>query len=279
MRAENARRLPALLDADDRVVRRFAHRLAVADGRLPPVTLARTAAADRDVVVQRLCADAVPAHVGKGCPEEVIGPLLNARGAHARSAGVTALRRAGRPDRAEPFLVDRSALVRACARYVLRQHGDDPPSRYRAWCADAARLDLPPWAAVGLAECGRRTDAALLWPLVGHPDAAVRARAVTGLRLLDAADASRLWPLLADEAPAVAREAATALLPSALAVPMEWLSRCVGPERPVHTRKAACRLLLAAGGAERLRTLRALADDPDERIRARARSALRLRRV
>jgi hypothetical protein len=64
--------------------------------------------------------------------DEVLGPLLGARNPRARATGVTALRAAGRPGRAEGFLADRSGVVRACARYVVRQGGGDPLASYRA---------------------------------------------------------------------------------------------------------------------------------------------------
>ncbi|MYR57267.1 hypothetical protein GTY54_13860, partial [Streptomyces sp. SID625] len=50
-----------LLRHTDRGVRRFAHRLAVAEGLLTSGELARTAARDEDAVVQTLCAEAAPA--------------------------------------------------------------------------------------------------------------------------------------------------------------------------------------------------------------------------
>ncbi|MEU3844214.1 hypothetical protein AB0E88_29845 [Streptomyces sp. NPDC028635] len=178
--------------------------------------------------------------------EEVLGPLLTARNPHARATGVTALRRAGRPERAEDFLADRSALVRACARYVVRQHGTDPLPWYRQRCAASDGSAVPPGAVVGLAECGERTDAGLLWPLVHHADPRVRARAVAGLRILDV-DVRSLWPLLEDPAGGVVREVTRALLPSARSLDAEWLAGLLTPETPGATRVAATRLLGAYG--------------------------------
>jgi hypothetical protein len=40
--------------------------------------------------------------------------------------------------------------------------------------ADPSARDLPPAAPRGLAECGSRTDAVLLVPLLGHPSGADR---------------------------------------------------------------------------------------------------------
>lgn len=277
--AAGSARLVPLLGHADPVVRRFAHRIAVDEHALTAEELARTAARDSDVVVQSLCADAALAGVGErpgeGAYFDVVSPLLGARNPRVRSAGVTALRRVGRPESARGFLTDRSALVRACARYVLKQSGTDPLPLYREWCAEPDDAALPPGAAVGLAECGTRADAELLLPLLSHPVATVRARAVAGLRILDVADTERLRSLLDDPAPAVAREACAALLPSARQLPTEWLMTRTEPQRPRHTRVAAFRLLCTQSGASQLRAATALLDDIDVKLRLRAEQIVR----
>jgi hypothetical protein len=272
-------RLGALLGHDDRDVSRFAYRLAVEEGLLTSAELARAASHDEDVVVQTLCGEAALATVGDsstGAPDDdVLTPLLAARFPRVRAIGVTALRRAGRPARAEEFLADRSALVRACARYVLRQHGIDPLPWYRRRCFEVGDAALPPGAAIGLAECGERTDAALLRPLLAHPAPGVRARAVAGLRTLDAADTRRLLPLLDDAASGVVREVTAALLPSARSLDIDWLTARLASDRPRHVRVAALRLLDAAGGLIRLRASVALLEDPDDRLRSWAAQSVR----
>ncbi|MBD9735176.1 hypothetical protein IGX29_25905 [Streptomyces sp. H28] len=262
-------RLAALFAHPDRNVRRFGYRLAVGRRLLGPAELARAAARDEDTVVQDLCATAVLTSLRdeEGACDEVLAPLLSARSPRARSAGVTALRRAGRPERAELFLGDRSALVRACARYVVRQLGGDPVPWYRQRCAAPDGPGLPPGAVVGLAECGDRADGGLLWPLLAHPAAGVRARAVTGLRALELADAGRLRPLLEDPAPAVVRETTAALLPVAKQLPADWLLERTGSEWPRHVRVAAFRLLDAYGGIVALRAAVGLLEDPDAKLR------------
>ncbi|MGW1465185.1 HEAT repeat domain-containing protein [Streptomyces sp. NPDC002308] len=288
LRGASLERLAALFDAPDRAVRRFACRLAVERRLLGPVELARAAARDEDAVVQDLCATAAlaaltalhdePSHETY---EAVLAPLLTARHPRVRSAGVTALRPAGLSERAEAFLGDRSALVRACARYVVRQHGGDAAAWYRERCTAAANPGsaaadpgLAPGAVVGLAECGNRPDAALLWPLLKHPAPRVRAGAVAGLRLLDCAEAGRLLPLLDDASAGVARETAVALLPSAGRLPADWLlERLSG--RPRHVRLAAFRLLDARGGVEALRAAVGLLEDPDVKVRTRAEQSVR----
>ncbi|MGW1326057.1 hypothetical protein ACWD64_26365 [Streptomyces antibioticus] len=259
-----------------RTVQRFAYRLAVEEGLLSAVELARAAARGADTVVQSLCADAaLAAMTGDDAWDDVLEPLLGARGPRARSAGVTALRRAGRAERAAGFLPDRSGMVRACARYVVRQLGGDPRAWYRERCADPADPSLPPGAVLGLAECGERADAVTLWPLLGHPAAGVRARAVAGLRVLDTVDVARLWPLLDDPSPSVVREVTAALLPSAERLPADRLLARLGAGRPPAVRTAALRLLDAYGGVPGLRAAVALLDDPDVRLAERAERSVR----
>jgi len=128
---------------------------------------------------------------------------------------------------------------------------------------------------IGLAECGGRADAELLWTLVGHPTGAVRAQAVAGLRVLDVADVRRLWPLLDDPAAGVVRELTAALLPSAELVPEEWLTERLGAGWPRPVRGAAFRLLDARGGGVRRRAAEALSDDPDVKLRGWAEHAVK----
>ncbi|WP_327341145.1 hypothetical protein [Streptomyces europaeiscabiei] len=259
----------AVLFADpDRIVRRFAYRLALEGRLLRPAELARAAARDEDTVVQDLCATAALSALGdEDVYEDVLPALLSARNPRTRSAGVTALRRAGRSEQAEPFLSDRSALVRACARYVVRQQGGDPAAWYRERCTAPDDPELPPGAVIGLAECGNRADAGLLWPLLAHPAAGVRARAVAGLRALDCVDAKQLRPLLDDPAAGVVRETALALLPSAKELPADRLLERTGLERPRHVRVGAFRLLDARGGIVALRVAVGLLEDPDVKLR------------
>ncbi|CAD5929932.1 MULTISPECIES: hypothetical protein [unclassified Streptomyces] len=241
----------ALMAHQDRATYRLAYRIAVERGLLTPAELATTAATCGDVTLQDLCAEAAVAALtatdGEAGQAAVLGRLLTARAARVRSAGVTALRRAGRHGEAEPFLADRSAVVRACARYVLRQGGIDPLPLYRALCAEPA---AHPGAAAGLGECGERaTDTGTLWALVEHPLPAVRVCAITGLRALEAVVRERLTSSLDDPSPAVVRAATRALLPEAAGIPETLLRERTAPDRPRAVRVAAERLLRAAGRA------------------------------
>lgn len=276
LRTAPAETLAPLYASPYRAVRRYAHRLAIAESLLSPAALARAAGRDSDTVVQSLCADAALAAVAampQGSCDDVLEPLLVARGPRARAAGVTALRRSGQGERAVGFLGDRAAMVRACARYVVRQSGGDPLPWYRERCA---RPDsLSPGVVIGLAECGERGDAELLWPLLAHPAPGVRARAVAGLRVLDMVEVRRLRALLEDPAPGVVRETTQALLPSARSLDADRLAELLAVERPRPVRVAAFRLLYAYGGLVRLRAAVALVDDPDDRLRDWARHSVR----
>ncbi|MCL6292512.1 hypothetical protein PV689_27165 [Streptomyces sp. ATCC51928] len=231
----------------DRATYRLAYRIAVERGLLTPMELATTAATCGDVTLQDLCAEAAvrPGPAPEPDAAAVLDRLLTARSPRVRSAGVTALRRAGRHGDAERFLADRSALVRACARYVLRQDGVDPLPLCRALCTEPA---AHPGAAAGLGECGdRAADAGTLWALVEHPLPAVRLHAIGGLRALDVVVRERLTPLLDDPSPAVVRAATRALLPEAAGIPERLLRERGAPDRPRAVRVAADRLLRAAG--------------------------------
>ncbi|WP_455712143.1 hypothetical protein [Streptomyces canus] len=275
LRSADREALLPLLTHADRTVRRFAHRLAVEEGFLSAAELARTAARDEDTVVQGLCAEAALASVAEGAADDdVLEPLLAARNPRARSAGVTALRRAGRGERAVGFLGDRAAVVRACARYVVRQSGGEPVEWYRRRCAEAGDAVLSAGVVSGLAECGDRSDAEVLWELTSHGDPVVRARAVGGLRALDVLDVRRLRALLDDPAPGVVREATLALVPSARMLDDGWLLERLAAERARETRVSAFRLLNAYGGLVRLRAAVALVGDPDDRLRQWARQSV-----
>ncbi|MFF7089142.1 hypothetical protein ACFY9U_32935 [Streptomyces anthocyanicus] len=89
--------LAVLFTDPDRIVRRFAYRLAIEGQLLRPAELARAAARDQDTVAQDLCATAALTAPGdQDAYQCVLPPLLSARNPRIRSAGVTALRRVGR---------------------------------------------------------------------------------------------------------------------------------------------------------------------------------------
>ncbi|TXS51359.1 hypothetical protein [Streptomyces sp. t39] len=264
-------------DTRDTATRRLAARVVAARGRPGARESARRAASEHDPVLCRMWSDAaLAAMAAEGADDGAVDTLLAARAPMVRAAGVTALRRAGRTREAAGSLTDRSALVRACARWASAQGDGDAHAHYRALSADPA--SLVPGAVAGLAECGRREDAALLRLLLTHASGAVRARAVAGLRSLECAPPALVLPLIDDPSPAVVREATEALLPYTAALPGEALSRRLAPGRPTPTRRAAFRLLRARGGLDQLRAAVALTADEDPGLRGSAESAVQLRR-
>ncbi len=262
-----------LMGSRDRATCRLGHRIAIAQGRFSAAGLARIAATHEDVVVQDLCADAALARAATGAQyAEIVRPLLGSRHPRVRAAGVTALNRTGGVEEATASLADRSGAVRACARWVLRQHGVDPLPHYRAICS-GPRAAVSPGAVAGLGECGGKPGAELLHSLLTHPTGAVRARAVAALRIIGTVETERLRPLLADPSAAVTREASVALVPDAARLSELLLWEHLAPERPRHIRTAAYRLLSAHRETVQLRCHLTLLNDADPGLRAQAHAA------
>ncbi|MFD3439312.1 hypothetical protein ACFWU3_17585 [Streptomyces sp. NPDC058685] len=256
-----------LLESGDRATRRLAAGILLDAHALGAVELAGRAAVERDTALAGRWADAAVATMDAADHDEVVAVLLGSRLPSVRSAGVTSLHRTGRGADAASWLTDRSGLVRACARWALRQSGTDPHAVYRGLCADPATVT--PGAAIGLAECGDNADADPLTTLARHPDGAVRARALAGLRLLDATRTQLMRDLLDDPHPGVVREASLALLPSAGTLPEAWLRERLAPGRARASRIAAFRLLSAQGGTAALRAAVDLLADEDATLRRR----------
>ncbi|MFJ8012248.1 HEAT repeat domain-containing protein [Streptomyces sp. NPDC096339] len=263
-----------LRESADLPTRRFAARLSLESGDFGARELARLASAELDPPTARMWADAaLAAMAADGPDDQAVDFLLGAHIPMVRATGVTALRRAGRAAEAGEHLTDRSGLVRACARWAVRQDGGDPYASYRELVTDPARVT--PYAVSGFAECARREDGPLLRALLGHPGGPVRAAAVAGLRLLDADDEQLLRPLLDDPSPAVAREVCRSLRATAGPLPADWLTARVAPDRPTHTRRAAFHLLRDQGGTAALRAAVTLLDVRDPGLRLLAEDTVR----
>ncbi|MFE2285846.1 hypothetical protein ACFXDJ_16975 [Streptomyces sp. NPDC059443] len=259
--------LDRLCERPDLPTRRFAARLSVETGRLGVRELALLAACELDPATARLWTDAaLRAMAADGPDHAAVDALLTGRLPMVRASGVTALRGAGRAAEAERYLTDRSGLVRACARWLVKQDGGDPYEH----CLDLVTAPGPisPHAVTGFAECAKHADAPLLHHLLGHPSGPVRAAAVAGLRRLDdATDDALLIPLLDDPSASVAREACLSLLQVTERLDHRHLAERIRPERPVHVRRAAFRLLRARGGIHELRAAVTLSKDPDPFLR------------
>lgn len=275
--AQRASVLDRLRRTADLPTRQFAARLIVAAGQETDVReLARRAGAELDPRTAQLWSDAaLAAFAADGPDDEAADILLGGRIPTVRAAGVTALRRAGRAAEASRHLVDRSGLVRACARWLLSQDGGNPYAHYRALLE--APGDVSPHAATGLSECAQRSDAPLLLGLLDHSSGRVRAAALAGLRRLGVrADEAVLVALLDDASASVTREASLSLLPAARRLDPVHLAERIAPERPEHVRRAAFRLLRERGGIVQLRASVALLEDSDPGLRRTARETVRL---
>lgn len=270
--AQRADALDRLHRSADPLTRRFAARLTIEAGRTGVRELARRAALEPDPFAAQLWTDAALRTMAADGPDDAaIDTLLAGLGPMVRAAGVTALRRAGRAAEAARYLADRNGLVRACARWLLSQDGGDPAAQYLALVTDAGQVSR--YAVTGFSECAKRADAPLLRPLLGHPSAGVRAAAVAGLRRLDdATDDALLVPLLDDRSTSVAREAARSLLPAAPRLDEGHLAERIEPERPLHVRRSAFRLLCVLGGIRELRAAVTVSKDPDPVLREAARA-------
>ncbi|MFJ3635047.1 hypothetical protein [Streptomyces sp. NPDC090112] len=253
----------------DLPTRRFAAGLTLAAGAFGVRELARRAGAEQDPVTAALWTDAALAAMAADGPDgAAVDSLLAGHLPLVRAAGVTALRGAGRGAEAAAFLADRSGPVRACARWLVRQEGGDPYDHCLARVTDPGRIT--PYAVTALVECGRTGDGPLLHALLARPGRggdAVRAAALAGLRALELPDVALLLPLLDDPSPSVAREASLSLVPVAASLPADLLTARIAPGRPVHTRRAAHRLLHAQGGIRALRASVELLTDEDPGVR------------
>ncbi|MGW7106382.1 hypothetical protein ACWGHU_09465 [Streptomyces xanthophaeus] len=255
--------------------RRAAVRISLegAGARAAPA-LARRAAGEGDAVLRDLWTRAaLAAMAAQGSEDAAVDTLLASRAGYVRAAGVTALRAAGRATEGSRHLADPSGTVRACARWLVRQEGGDAGDAYRRLCAESPT----PGAVLGLAECGSRADSALVAGLLGHREDEVRAAAVAALRLLGVPEPGpqALLLLLDDPSPAVVREAARSLRPLAAGLPTAHLVERARPDRPVHLRRAALRLLASQGADEGLPSVTGALDDPDPGLRRTALALLR----
>ncbi|GGT17505.1 MULTISPECIES: HEAT repeat domain-containing protein [Streptomyces] len=296
--------LARLSGSADLPTRRYATRLTLGTpllrDRLTVRDLARLAAAERDPANAAVWTDATLAALAEARPDssgddaggrdgaaegaaerdgaaardEAVDLLIGSPLPSVRAAGITALRRAGRTAEGVSHLADPSPLVRACARWLTARDGGDPHEHYRRLAADPSGCSAH--AVAGLAEGGRTEDVPLLRSLVDHPSGAVRAAAVAGLRRLGAdPDRTALLALLDDPSPAVAREATRSLRTVAEDLDTgHLLSRCT-PKQPLHTRRAAFRLLQVQGGTAARQAAESLSSDWNPALRRAALAASR----
>jgi hypothetical protein len=260
--------LDALLASPDPRLRRFALRTALMSRRLPLRTLAAITRRDTDRHCRSLAAEAAVREAAWTERVDLLRQLAGSRYQEVRVEALVGLVRTGRADEVTAYLGDPSALVRATAREAARRTGTDALTWYR----DA--LSVPsPGVIAGLAESGRRDGADSLTPLLGHPEAAVRAAALRGLRGLDAVPVERAVTLLRDPSSKVIRETTAALRTRLGQLPAGLGESLLADRERAAVRRAGYRLLDEPDPVRRLRILLGTAADPDPRLAGMATSA------
>ena len=266
-----------LLRSPAPATRRFALRVAAlraaepngrADpGRLRVADLVRSSLTDTDAGVRSHAAEWAAREALWTGQTQVLDRLASSRHHHVRVLALTGMLRQGRVADVADHLDDPAPLVRALARDAARRTGRDPLAHYRNRAAE----EPPPLASLdGLAEIGSRADATRLTALLDHPADAVRARALRGLRLLDAVRVDHVVPLLRDRSTVVIREAVHALRPHAAELPAGLAHELLADPRRVAVRRAGYRLLCEPDPSARLATAIAVCADPDPWLAARA---------
>jgi len=259
-----------LLALPDHRTRRRALTEALQRNALDPTALVTLALTDPDVTVARRAAEhillqLIPPIEAPLSPSALVAVvrLLTARIPQVRAAAVTVLRRGNRPDLAVPFLLDRSALVRETARWVLRSHGQDPATHCRA-LVSVPGTTVSYGAVSGLAECADSSDVPWLRLQSASPRAKVRAAALRALTTLAPLSSAELLLLLEqDRSPSVGRAVIDALESGVRCLPHSRLRTWLNPETPPELRKRAAALLRASDPWTRLETDLQLITDPD----------------
>jgi hypothetical protein len=266
--------LDAARASDDLQVRRLAYRLWLEPGHADSQALVQAALTERDIICQRLCAEAVVRAAVRDRHRDTLERLLAAHFAHVRVEALAGLVQIGQPEAGEAFLADRSAMMRSTAQWAMRRAGRDPAERYRAMLASSDD-SRPREAVAGLGECGTVDDAELLAGYLRHDRPRVRAEAVRAVRRLGGA-LGPIAEMLTDPAPVVVQAVAAALRgqPDLLAADRLW--QLLGADQPCHIRSAAFSQLIARDTWTRIEADLRFVTAPDDDLRARATSDLTL---
>jgi hypothetical protein len=272
LRARSDGTLDAARMSDDVQVRRLAYRAWLESDHADVNAIVAAALRERDIICQRLCAEAVVSAAIRDRQRDALDRLLAARFARVRVEALAGLVQIGHPEAAEAFLADRSAMVRATVQWGMRRAGRDAAQRYRAMLASGDE-SLVRMAVAGLGECGAVDDAELVARYLSHDRPRVRAEAVRAVRRLGGA-LSPVAGMLTDPAPVVVRAVADAVVGEPNLVPIDVLWELLAADQPAHVRRAAFRLLIARDTWSRIEVGLRLIGDPDDELRTYARSNL-----
>jgi len=253
LRPESRSELLTAVRSGDRLVARWAFRAAMTLPDADRATFVSLALESGDPVVRLHAAGAVRAWVG--CPDRArfLANMTSDRFMPVRREALYAALD-DTPERRRTALraamLDRHASMRHAARFYLRdksvQGSEDP--NFRAFYLDALAHGEPSKRAAaisGVGECGTKTDADVLVPLVSGGRSAVASAAIRAVAALDR-DHRVDWlvGLLRDDRPSVAKEAGRALESLGRLVPVEPLRHVLHGDSPEHSRRYALRILL-----------------------------------
>ncbi len=260
LRTRSDETLDAARASGDHEVRRLGYRLWLESGHADSDALVRAALTEQDIVCQRQCIEAVVGAAVRDGRRDTLERLLAARFARVRVEALDGLVQLGRPEAAEPFLSDRSALVRSTAQWAMRRAGRDATELYRAMLASGDGVALR-GAVAGLGECGTSDDAELVADHLRHDRPRVRAEAVRAVRRLGGS-LGQIADMLTDPAPVVVRAVTATLRGRPDLVRTDRLWELLGTDHPAHVRHAAFRLLIGRDTWTRIEAdLGLMADD------------------
>jgi HEAT repeat protein len=146
----------------------------------------------------------------------------------------------------EHALLDRSASVRAFARFHLANRGQDWQRRFYRDAVGRGRLSELPPAIAGLAETGGLEDAAVVESFLGHRTTTIRCTAVRYLIRLGGEEfIDRVFQCMTDHSRGVSNQSRQAVQPYVARIGGLRLWQCFSEDRSLHVRRNALRLLSA----------------------------------
>ncbi|MFD5243647.1 HEAT repeat domain-containing protein [Amycolatopsis sp. NPDC058340] len=200
--------LEQLMCSVNSAVSRFAFEVRTRRGDLKLDELIRLALTNPDKSIRARAGEAVAREAVWTGRVDALRKLAACRHGEVRISALTGLARLGHWEEIAGLLDDSSTLIRALARDAARRTGVDAVDWYRS-AVSGANPSLG--AIAGLAESGREEDGQLLYPLLRHPVARVRAQAVGALRILDAVPVEPVRSMVEDPSRRVVRAAWKAL--------------------------------------------------------------------
>jgi hypothetical protein len=146
----------------------------------------------------------------------------------------------------ERALLDRSASVRAFARFQLANRGQDWQRRFYRDAIGHVGLSELPAVIAGLAETGDPEDATIVESFLGHPTTTIRRAAVRYLIRLGGDEfIDRVFGCITDASRGVSNQSRQAVQPYVARIGALRLWQCFSEDHSLHVRRNALRLLSA----------------------------------